>query len=79
VIIEQIHVVNVAGFETKNDPPIGPHCNAPKISKISLQRMQPETGQVHIGRLSRAIQNGQNILDFRGMIGADSFSHTLFK
>ena len=65
MVVDQIHIAGVAAFELKDNTPVSGHRNRPKTSKITLERVQPEAGQVHItgrGRLFEAGEDAFNLV-----------------
>ena len=42
MIVDQIDFEGVFAFETKDDPPIGPHCYGPEALPPSFQRVEAE-------------------------------------
>ena len=59
-------------YEAKDYPPVGFYDNAPEAPPIAFQGMQPETGQVHVGRDSGAIQNREDILELFNLVMPDA-------
>src|SRR4051812_42500909 len=55
-------------FEAENDPPIGGDRDAPETRQVALQRMQPETGQIHVLRSFRLIKAGQCSSDLLNVV-----------
>ncbi len=72
MIVNQVNIISVAFVKAEDDAPVCPDRNAPKAFKVAFQGMQPETGQVHVFRLARAVQNGKDIFYFLNVIGADA-------
>ena len=72
VVIDQINIVDIAFLESEDDAPVCPHGHTPKALEITFQGMEMKTGQVHVFRLCGKVQDGQDILDFLEVIGADA-------
>jgi hypothetical protein len=70
VVIQKIDVFNVRAFKPENDPPVGPDNDTPKSGIVALELVQPETWQVHILGLCRALQTGQHARDLLDMVRA---------
>ena len=54
-----------------------------KSFRVPFSGVQPKAGQIHVGRPSSAIQNGENIFDLSQMVGgiplAVPFSNSCLK
>ena len=68
MVVHQIDVMGVAGIEAKDDAPIRPDGHGPEPDQITLERMQPETRQVHLANLVGFIETRQNALDLVDLI-----------
>jgi hypothetical protein len=68
MIVDQIDVMGVASIEVENDTPVGPDGHGPEAGQVALERMQPETGQVHLADLIRLIETRENALDLVDLI-----------
>ena len=64
MIINVIHICGIMGDKAEDHPPVGAHCYRPEAFQISLERMQPEPGQVHILHCSGGIEPHENIPQF---------------
>ena len=60
--------MGVAGIEAENDTPIGPEGHSPEPGQITLERMQPEAGQVHLADLVSFIETRENALDLADLV-----------
>jgi hypothetical protein len=72
VVINQIDIEYIPVLKTKNDPPVGPHGDRPKTSKIASQRMKPKTRQIQIADLIRRVQKAEDIFNPAGMPRVDA-------
>ena len=63
MVIDQIHIPDIPSIEAEDDTPVAGHSHCPRTREIAPQRMEPETRQVHISRLSCFIKTGKNTLD----------------
>ena len=79
MIVDQIDIVSVILLKAKDDAPVRPDSNTPKVFKIAFEAMQSKAGQLHIFRLAGAIENGQDVFHFVDVICADRLSLSLFK
>ena len=61
MIIQIIHIVRIACLKAKGDAPVSRYPNRPVALQFAFERMQPESRQVYIVRLSAAVENRQNI------------------
>jgi len=61
VVVHQIHIVYVAGFEPEHDAPITADADASKPFQTTLQRMQAVSGKVNVPRMERRVEMGQHI------------------
>jgi hypothetical protein len=68
VVINIIHIKNLPVLKAENDPPVGPDRHCPETLEIASERMQMETGQIHISNASGGIQNSQNVFDLLYMV-----------
>jgi hypothetical protein len=63
MVVDQIDIMGVAGIEAENDAPVGPDGHGPEPGQITLERMQPETGEIHLADLVGFIEARENALD----------------
>ncbi len=79
MVIDQVHISHVSIIKPEDHTPVGPDRHGPGAFQVSLQRVQPESRQVKVARLRRAIKKGQNILDFIKMFRRDPAPIALFE
>ena len=60
VVIDIIDVLRSV-IKTKNHPPVSAYCNGPKAFHLALERMQPETRQIHMGNVGSGLKSRKNI------------------
>jgi hypothetical protein len=58
VIVNEIDIANIASFESKNDPPVGSHCDGPQTFRAALERVQVERLDIQILRALRCVERG---------------------
>jgi hypothetical protein len=61
VVVHVINIQHVALCEAENDSPICANPYRPEASEVALERMQPETGQVHIRNRSGGVEPDENV------------------
>jgi hypothetical protein len=62
-----IDIVNVPGFaigEAKDDSPVRANSHCPKPPEFAFERMQPESGQVHIRNIACGIKTREDVAQF---------------
>jgi len=70
VVVQVIHVGDVAVLDAEDDPPIRLNRNAPEAGEGAFQGMQAPTGQVHVlgpGRSIKAREHASDLLDVNGV------------
>ena len=72
MVIDQINVASAAFFKAEDHAPVRPDCHAPEASQATLEGVEPETGEIHVFRLSGTVENGEDILDLLNVIGMDA-------
>jgi hypothetical protein len=60
VVIDIVNILCTA-VKAENHPPVGPYGHGPRTFHLAFERMQPETGQIHMGSCSGGVKRGQNI------------------
>jgi hypothetical protein len=68
MIVDQIDVVGVAAIEAEDSTPVGSYGHSPEPGQVALERVQPETGQVHLADLVSFIETRENALDLVDLI-----------
>ena len=69
MIVDQVHVPDVSSLEAEDDTPVAGYPDGPIPRQIAPQRMESETRETHISRLSRFVKTGKNALDLGGQRG----------
>jgi hypothetical protein len=60
MVVDVIHINGVIALETEDHAPIAADVHGPRAFRSTLQRMQTEPGQVHIPRLGRRVESGED-------------------
>ena len=63
MVVHQVHIADMHAFETEHDAPVSGHADRPLTDKIPLQRVKPESRQIHVRRSGRLVEACQNPLD----------------
>jgi hypothetical protein len=71
MVIHQIDILGVTGFETEDDPPVCTDGDGPEARQVAPEPMQPETGQIHVAHVAGFVQTSQNSLDLVHLIGPE--------
>ncbi len=61
MIVQIVNVGCIRVCETENHPPIGANRDGPKTLPRTFERVQPETGQIHVAHFTGRIKTRQNI------------------
>jgi len=61
VVIDIIDIPHIAAGKTENYPPVGANSHGPKAFELTLERMQPETGHVHVRNRTGSIEPRENV------------------
>ena len=61
MVVEIVNVQRIMVNKTEDHPPIGPHRHCPKAFQLALERMQPETGQVHVRHRRGSFKTRQDV------------------
>ena len=61
VIVQQIDVDHLTLFEAEDDAPVCRHPDAPLPAAIAFERMQPQSGSVHVVGTARLIKHRQDV------------------
>jgi hypothetical protein len=61
VVIEIINIQRITVSKAKDYSPVCANRRGPKSSELAFERMQPETGQVHIGDTAGSIEPRENV------------------
>ena len=69
MIVDVINVANVAAIESKDDSPVRRNPDGPQTSEFSSQPMKPVAGQVHVARLRRYVQPGEDPFNLGEVFG----------
>jgi hypothetical protein len=59
-----VHIINVEGVtvsKPENHPPVCANRDRPEPFEFALERMQPETGHIHIGHNTGRVEPRENI------------------
>ena len=68
MIVNEIDIADICTIETKHDAPVARDADRPLAGKIALQGMLPEAWKVHIPRLRRLIEAGEDAFDLVGVL-----------
>jgi hypothetical protein len=68
MVVDQINVGHVAVLELKNNPPIGAEGDTPEAGEISLEWVQPETGEIQVFGLRSTAQKRQHPSDLLNVL-----------
>src|SRR5207245_9507448 len=68
VVVDIVNVKCVTLGKAKNHAPIRANRYRPKAFQPALERMQPESRQVHVCNGSRRIQTGENVTQLLRML-----------
>ena len=79
MVVNQINIAGVSFLEAEYDAPVRPDGHAPEIFQFSSKTVKPETGQIHVFRLSGTLQNEKDVFYFIDLIRADPFGFALLK
>jgi hypothetical protein len=79
MVVGQINVACAAFFKAKDHAPVRPDGHAPEASQTALEGVEPETGEIHVFRLSGTVENSEDILDPLNVIGMDTFRFVVLK
>jgi len=74
VVINQVNVTDVSALKTKDDAPVCPNGHAPEALQVALERVKPESREIHIFGYSGTAENSKNVLNLLDQIRADSFA-----
>jgi hypothetical protein len=58
--------------EPKYDAPVGANRDAPKTFEPAFERVELETGKIHIRRNPGAVKNGEDVFDLLDQFGLQS-------
>jgi hypothetical protein len=73
MVVDQINVASVAFLKAEDHTPVRPDSHAPKAFQVALERVEPETGEIHVFGLSGTVKDGEDIFDLLDVIGTDAF------
>jgi hypothetical protein len=74
MIVDQVHVVCVVAAKAEDDAPVRPDGHAPETLKVAFEGVKPKAGQVHIVRLSSAVQNGKDVFELLDVLLPDALA-----
>jgi hypothetical protein len=69
VVIQIVKVKGVGVDKAENHPPVCTHNYCPKSFEHAFERMQPETGHIHVGYGAGRIEPRQNIAELSDVFG----------
>ena len=69
MIIDAIDIEDISFGEATNHSPVGPNSNRPKAFPFALERVQPETRQIHVRNAASRIKARDNIAQLRSVVG----------
>src|SRR5580658_1870377 len=72
MIVEIVDIERIAIGETKNHSPVRPDGDRPKAFHLALERMQPESGQIHISDVGRSVETNKNVAESFGVLAHDA-------
>ena len=79
MVVGQINVARAAFFKAKDHTPVRPDGHAPEAFQAALEGAEPETGKIHVFRLSSTVEDGEDILDLLNVIRVDPFGFVVLK
>jgi len=79
MIVDQINVAGAAFFKAEHHPPVRPDSHAPEAFQSALEGVEPETGEIHVFRLSSTVEDRKDILDLLNVIGMDALGFAVLK
>ena len=79
MVINQIHVPDITALKAEDDTPVSRHRDRPVAGEVAPQRVQSESRQVHVARLGRFIETGENTFDLGEQIGRNAPTVTPFE
>lgn len=71
MVVDQIDIMSVASIKAEDDTPIRSNSHSPEPGQVALERMQPETGQVHPADLVSLIETRENALNLFDLVRPD--------
>ena len=63
MMVDQVQIHGVLVLEASDDSPVGANRDGPEPAQVASERMQAETGQVHLFRNVRRIQLRKDVFD----------------
>jgi hypothetical protein len=79
MVVDQINVAGAAFFKAEDHASVRPDSYAPEALQSALEGVEPETGEIHVFRLSGTVEDGKDIIDLLDMIGMDAFGFAVLK
>src|SRR3989344_1664333 len=76
VIVDIVHLNDVAAFEPEDHAPITGYINGPEIPELSMQRMQSQSRRIHLFRSGCRCEQRQDQIQPLGMLGLNPFGAT---
>ena len=76
-----IHVIDVKGVgvdKAETHPPVCTNRYRPKTFELAFERMQPETGHIHIGHRAGRVQPRENIAELNDVFGENAARVVVF-
>jgi hypothetical protein len=71
MVIDQIDIPNMSIAKPKYHAPVRSNRDAPETFEPAFERVEPETGKIHIRRDPGAAQNGEDVFDLLDRIGME--------
>jgi hypothetical protein len=79
MVVDQINVAGVTLLEPEDHPPVRAESHAPEAFQAASERVEPETGKIHVFGLSGSVENGEDILRLLDVIGPDAFGFAILE
>jgi len=69
VVVDVIDIEYVWFIKAKDNAPVGTNGDGPKSLTLSVQRMQPKSGKVHVSQRSSRVECCKDIAQLPGVFG----------
>ena len=70
MVIHEIDIQSITVIKAEDNPPVTGNADAPDVFEIAFETVQAVAGKIHVRRLRRHVQVGQNVFDALRLIGA---------
>ena len=78
MVIRVIDVKGVGANKAKNHPPVCAYRYGPKTFELACERMQPETGHIHVSHDAGRVEPRENIAELPGVFGKNAARVVVF-